>query len=194
MYLAYKAFKAANVGGTGTSADIFPLSGNSAAPASIRIPSGGEFEGQQFIARASGRVFVHGSSPTVNVTLYGVAGDVPSSSPMSGTSYTALAVGTSAQALTTNATYPWALEALLQGDSTSGIVQVAGAKLYINGNSVSLTLTDLTGVNFLSGYQPSGTIPYSQKDGPALTLVAAITFGVSDALNVGVLNQFQVEL
>ena len=196
MYPAYKpaGFGPASVGGTGTSADLFPYSNNSAAPYAILLPSGGELEGQQFLVRAGGKVFVHGTSPTVNVTLYGNAGGLPASAPMSGSSWTAISVGTSPQALTTNATYPWALFALLQGDSTSGIVHVVEAVLAIDGNIVSLTNASLTGVNFLSGYQPGGAIPYAANGGPSLALVAAITFGVSDAANKATLLQFQAAI
>jgi hypothetical protein len=187
MYPAYRAPIAANVGGTGTTGKIFPVFNNSAVAAAIQLPSGGELEGQQFIVRASGRLFVHGASPTVNFLLQSGSSLTPGSN-------TTFVTGASAQALTTNAWYPYAIEARLQGDSTSGIVQVASASIVVDGNVVSPTLTALTGINFSSGYTPSGAIPYSQNDGASLKIVLGVVFGVSDALNSAVLNQFAVEV
>lgn len=183
MILSYGAFPALKVGGLGTNPDLFPQVLASTQPAAIQIPSGAQFEGQQFIVRASGNLFVHGTSPTVNVSLYAVAGGIPASAPLTATSYTAVVALTAQQSLTTAATYPWALEVRLQGDSVSGVLQVCSAVISINGVSNAVTKANLTGVVFNSGVTPSGTIPYSNATGPAVTFVPAITFGVTDALN-----------
>jgi hypothetical protein len=186
MYPSYPGPVAAAVGGTGTSAKIFALKNNSAVAAAIQLPSGGELEGQQFIVRASGKLFVHGTTPTINFLLQ-------NGSSLTSGSNTTISTGTSAQGLTTGATYPFAFEGRLQGDSTSGIVQVTSATFYVNGTSVSLTNTALTGINLSSGLNPSGTPPNNNNVGPSLSLLFAITFGVSDALNSATLEQWQVE-
>lgn len=183
------------VGGTGTTAKIFPsllgtgfgTGGNAltAAPSSTFltppvVPAStpaatcfirgtGEFEQQQIDVKASGVVFIHGTSPTVNFLF------------QQGTSFTSgsnttMATLASAQSLTTNASYPFYFKCTLQGDSISGVLQIQNATFSCNGVSGSLTLTDLTGINLT-------TTGYS--------FVFGITFGVSDSTNKAALSQWQ---
>lgn len=159
------------VGGTLTLAKIFPSLLNNLAPASLAVPVSAN--GQIITVRASGNLFVHGTSPTVNLVLQ-------NGSSLTAASNTTVSTGTSAQALTTGATYPFAAVIDLQGDQTSGIVQVVNAKFVVDGISVALTNTSLTGVSF-------------NGSSAALNLVVGITFGVSDALNTASLQEFVLE-
>ena len=138
----------------------------------LTIPGNGVYEQQQVELRASGFVFVHGASPTVNFLL------------QSGTSLTYNASGqttvatlASAQSLTTADYYPWYFGVKMQADALSGIMQFQNATFACNGTSGTVTLTDLTGINLTT---------------TNVNFVIGITFGVSDALNVAGLAQFQL--
>jgi len=184
------------VGGTGTTAKVFPSllgpgfgnGGNplSSAPSStkpsvptvasltpaalVTIPGTGQYEQQRINVNASGFVFVHGTSPTLNFVFQ-------QGSSLTASSNTTMATLASAQSLTTNASYPFSFMASLQADSVSGVMQIFNAVFACNGVSGTITLTDLTGVNLT-------TTNY--------TFVFGVTFGVSDSANVGVLSQFSL--
>jgi hypothetical protein len=184
------------VGGTGTTTKIFPSllgpgfgnGGNplssvpgstkpaipvvaAATPAAlVTIPGTGQYEQQAISVSCSGFVFVHGTSPTLNFLFQ-------QGTSLTSGSNTTMATLASAQSLTTNASYPFAFNCRIQADSVSGVMQVYSGVFVCNGVSGSLTLTDLTGINLT-------TTNYS--------FVFGVTFGVSDATNVGVLSQFSL--
>lgn len=189
-------FTPSYVGGTGTVAKIFPSllgpgfgnGGNalSAAPgsawptiptaasatpaASVLLSGIGQYEQQPIAVNASGVLFVHGASPTINFAFQ-------QGTSLTATSNTTMAVLASAQSLTTAASYPWAFNCRLQADAISGVMQIYSGVFVCNGVSGSLTLTDLTGVNLT-------TTGYS--------FVIGITFGVSDSLNKAALSCFNL--
>lgn len=173
MQIIAQAPAAGKIVGPGTGFQIFPTLVSPAIAAILSVPGSGRLEGQQFIVRAGGRLFVHGTSPTVNFGIY--AG----TSLTVGSDGTALTTLASAQSLTTNATYPWAIELLLEGDSTSGIIQVMSSKIVCNGVSGSPTNTDLTSQSFAGE--------------PALSLVCGVDFTVADSADYAVLDQFSLE-
>lgn len=163
----------ATIGGTGTTAKVFNQANNSANAFTLVAPGSYRLEGQQFAIRAGGRLYVHGTSPTVNIVLQ-------SGTSLTSTSNTTIATLGSAQSLTTATNYPWFVEAILQGDSTSGDVQGA-FRIGIN-NTISAwaALSNaLTSTNFATE--------------PPLQFVVGITFSVSDSANLGVLDQFSLE-
>jgi hypothetical protein len=145
-----------------------PTSGTK--PFICTIPGTGQFEQQQIEIRASGLAFVHGTSPTLNFALQ-------SGTSLTPTSNTTVAVLASAQSLTTGAYYPWYFDCKFQADALSGIGQFQNATFSCNGVSGTVTLTDLTGVNLNT---------------TNVNFVMGVSFAVSDALNVGVLSQFQL--
>jgi hypothetical protein len=168
------------VGGTGAGIKIFPSLLNSAAPAILQILE--QQQGQTVVLNASGNVFLHGTSPTINAVLQ-------SGTSLTSANNTTIATLTSAQTLATNATYPWALTIKLQGDAGSGVVQVVSSSFTCNGvNSTTFTNTSLTGVVF-SGLVASP--PVFAEVG--VSLVLGINFGVSDALNTASLFQYTLE-
>lgn len=187
MNLIVQAPIAAKVGGTGSTsaAKVFPLYNNSAVAAILPVPGSGRLEGQQFIVRAGGNLYVHGTSPTINFLLQ-------SGNSLTSGNNTTIATLASAQNLAAGAAYPWALEVRLQGDSTSGIVQVCSASFVCNGVSGTVTGTDLTGINLASQVALTNGLP-TTSDEPAIQLVAGIIFGVSEAANYANLNQFILE-
>jgi hypothetical protein len=152
------------------------------APAQLFVPANGAMNGVPFSVHASGNVFVHGSSPTINFALYN------GTSLTAASNGTAISTLTSAQSLTTAATYPFSYQATLQGDSTSGVVQVIGATFYCNGVSGTLTNTDLTGITF-----GGPAFPAPAGGGAALSLCLGIKFGVGDALDTASLMSFYAE-
>ena len=192
------AYAPSIVGGTGTTCKIFPSNlgpgfGNGGNPlslapsstlgiaptyasgtpaAQVLIRGTGEYEQMPIVCNASGYVYVHGASPTINFLLqkgtsltYNAAGQ------------TTVATLASAQSLTTANTYPWALSVSMQGDSVSGVLQLYSATFACNGVSGTVTLTDLTGINLTT---------------TGLPFVIGITFGVSDAANVAALSYFNL--
>src|SRR5215469_11998206 len=154
------------VGGTGTTTKIFqsnlgpgfanganplnvtPSSTKPAIPtissgtpaATVIIPGTGQYEQQRIVVSASGFLFVHGASPTINFLFQ-------QGTSLTSGSNTTMATLASAQSLTTNASYPWVFSAAIQADSVSGVMQIFSGVFACNGVSGSLTLTDLTGVN-----------------------------------------------
>ena len=152
-------------------------------PATLLIPANGTKNGVPFTVRASGNLYVHGTSPTINFQLCNgtaLAGSPPVNNVIS--------TLTSAQSLSTGATYPFAFNATLQGDSTSGVVQVTNATFYCNGVSGTLTNTDLTGISF-----GGPGFPAPAGGGAALSLVFGLKFGVADALDTASLLSFYAE-
>lgn len=159
------------VGGTGTTAKIFPSLLNSLSPATLALVQAQN--GQQVTVKASGTLFVHGTSPTINFLLQ-------NGTSLTAGSNTTFATLTSVASLTTATQYPFAVKVTLQGDSVSGIVQVVDAEIVCNGVSGAATKTSLTGINFAG-------------PGAAANVVFGVTFGVSDALNTASLLQFNAE-
>jgi hypothetical protein len=171
------------VGGTGTTIKIFPSLTNAAAPAILQLLE--QQDGQVVTLTASGSLFVHGTSPTVNFTLQ-------SGTSLTGTSNTTISALTTPASLTTNANYPWALKINLQGDHASGIVQVVSSAFTVNGVqtvAASFSNTSLTGVVF-SGALASPPV-FEPEVG--VNLVLGCTFAVSDALNSASLFEYQLE-
>jgi hypothetical protein len=79
--------------------------------------------------------------------------------------------------------YPWALTCDLEGDSTSGLVQVLSGSIVIDGTGTSATIglvSGLTGINFAS------TAPYG--------VVLGVTFSVSDPGALANMYQFALSL
>lgn len=148
------------------------------------LPIPGEFilEGQQFVVRAGGWVYVAGSSPTVALTL-GVGGPLLTSS--------ATTVGVlSAASLVTSNYYPFAITATFQGDSNSGIVQ-GSFNTTLNGVfTASAATTNLTGIKFGTAFNPAN--PGASVSAP-FSLIVGVTFGVSNAANLAQLDQFSLE-
>ena len=117
------------IGGTSVAVQIFPalvypnaglnsVAVSTPGPLSLPIPVNGQYEMQDFVVKAAGKVFVLGTTPTLLMSLY------------NGTSMTAANDGTplltmsalSGSQLVTNHYYPWYLEGKFQGDSSSGIL------------------------------------------------------------------------
>lgn len=167
-------------GGTGTLAKIFPapsLNFNvaSTVPAALLIQA--QQQGQIVSVKAAGNVFLHGASPTVNF-------EIQNGTSLTAASNSTIATMNAAQSLTTGATYPFAITLDLQGDQTSGIVQVVNASIVCDGVSGTVTKSTLTGINWTGANQ-------FYSNGAPLSLVVGVTFAVSDALNTASLFQFE---
>lgn len=195
------AFNASTVGGTGTTAKVFPalvypnaglnsVTASTPGPLTCGIPANGQYEQQIFKVYAAGKVFIHGASPTL---LWKMG----TGTSMTDASNTNLLTMSALTGLTTNATYPWAWQSVFQGDSTSGVLQAVSSTLWVNNATAgTITLTGLSsGFNataqgpaniFGPGYTTSGS------NSNCLNLVLSLTFGVSDALNKGYCSQFVV--
>jgi hypothetical protein len=170
------------IGGTGSGVKIFPSLLNSAVAATLQILE--QQQGQIVVLNAAGNVHLHGTSPTIIPTLQ-------SGSSLTSTNNTTVSALTSAQLFaSTGATYPWALQIKLQGDQSSGIVQVVSTSFTCNGvNSTSFTNTSLTGVSFSGASAGDGF----KNPEVGVTLCLGLNFGVSDAANAANLYQFELE-
>lgn len=194
------AFNSSTVGGTGTSEVMFPaISGNFtsgvapvAYPAILGIPANSQFEQQRFTVIASGKIFLHGTSPTALWKMYSGTSMTPANNG------TALLTMSALSGLTTNKTYPWSWIADFQGDSTSGILQAISSTLWVNNATAgAITLTGVASGLNLVGFGPvnlsgPGYTQSGQFATNALNLCISMTFGVSDALNKCYLSQFGV--
>jgi hypothetical protein len=170
-----------SVGASSTAILTFPLvppPGASVTPtqaAVLNVQGSSRMEGKRFTIRASGRAtFGSTANPTLNLGLY-------SGTSLISTNNTLVGALGSAASQTVSTTVPFSYEATLQGDSTSGIVQGTFAMMINNTITAASQITansnaGLTGVNFASE--------------PALQFVFAVTFGVSDAKNLAVLDEF----
>jgi hypothetical protein len=142
----------------------------------LQVPGFAVLNGQVFSATAAGNIYLHtsGSGVTGTVGMY-LSTQLPNQTP----TYQTLVALTVTNP--TAATYlPWFLNMQMQGDTSSGMLQLieSGA---INGVvTVPTQVTALTGINFSSN--------------PAFTLVVGVTFNTSDSLNSANLYQFQVSL
>jgi hypothetical protein len=185
----------ATVGGTGTTAKIFQIASPPFTPAGVGpsgavtlgAPGSGRLDGKKFTVRASGNAFVHGTTPTIQIQIL-------AANP--GGNNVVLAQST-AQTVTTNANYPWYIEADLQGTTLSGILQGAFDAVINNAADKRATLTNtLTGVNFGSASQQYNnttgvlSVAGNTADEPSINFQVALLFSVSDALNLGTLSEF----
>jgi len=158
--------------------------------------SNGRVGGVRFGVKASGNVYVHGTSPTLNFQLLGDLGNTP-------TTDVDMLTLTSAQALTTATSYDWTLSVELYGSAApasagkvggSGSLQVANASLLLGSTITpvtSMTAAALTSVNFAGTYNTD--YPTGSHDGivyPAFFLKFGLTFGVSDAANLASITEF----
>jgi hypothetical protein len=190
----YTGFTPGLIGGTGTTTKVFasllgpgfnngggnlqngfatapvtiPTAASGTLPGTVTVPGTGQYEQEQLVFTATGFLFVHGTSPTVNFVIQ-------SGTSLTAASNTTVATLTSAQSLTTGAYYPWALSLKGSCDALSGIFQFFSATFVCNGVSGATTLTSLTSQNLTT---------------TNVNFVLGITFGVTDALNVGGISQW----
>ena len=161
------------------------------------VPDNNEANGQRLNVTASGN-FTIGTgattSPAVTIGLYPVTfssataqiNSNPSALGLTSTatiSATPIISATFAGASDLTGYYPWALTCDLEGDSTSGLVQVLSGSIVIDGTGTSATIglvSGLTGINFAS------VAPYG--------LVMGVTFSVSDPGALANMYQFQLSL
>jgi hypothetical protein len=168
-----------SVGASSTAILTFPLiappGGTVTQAAVLNVQGSSRMEGRRFTIRASGRAtFGSTADPTLNLGLY-------QGTSLTSTNNTLVGALGSAASQTISTTVPFSYEATLQGDSTSGIVQGTFGMFINNTITAASQITansdaGLTGVNFASE--------------PALQFVFAVTFGVSDAKNLAVLDEF----
>jgi hypothetical protein len=170
------------IGGTGSGVKIFPALISTTTAAILQLLE--QQQGQIVTLNAAGNLHLHGTSPTIAPTLL-------KGNSLTYSSGNVISVLSSAQLFaSTGATYPWALQIKLQGDTASGVVQVVSTTFACNGTaSSSFTNTSLTGVSF--GGTSAGDGFLNPEVGVTLSL--GLNFGVSDAANAASLYQFELE-
>jgi len=217
IYLPNQPGAVATIGNTGTTIKKFqtsvvyasgpligtayPYPGTSVTDYLIPVAGGvgkpqGKVGGRHIRCYASGNVYVHGTSPTLNFQLIGNLGNTPATDVV-------LATLTSAQSLTTATSYDWTVDIDLYGCQApltagaiggSGSLQVCSGTSFI-GSTISIqtamTLTALTSVNFQGAYATSyPAISYNAVQYPAFFLKFGLIFGVSDAANLAQMTEF----
>jgi hypothetical protein len=194
------------VGGTGTAIKYFPyLPGASIGVASTKsgflmIPGNAEANAQRMEVRAVGNFSIGNNapaaSPAVTLALYPVtfpdqiASIANSNANQQNTASTAVIGATAIVSQTFAAAsdkvgtaQPWSLSAVLAGDSLSGLVQLVGGDIVMDGTAGTVTaglVSGLSGINF------SNVVPFA--------LVIGVTFSVSDAAASANMYQFQLSL
>lgn len=159
-------------GAAATTAQIFPALQNALAPAILLISGGGAYEQKKLVVRASGKV-VTGAVCNITAQLLAIVGPVPAANPLTPASYTVIAASTARAVNTTSC--PWAIEATLYFDSTSGKLHGFVDAVVNNNIDNHIALSNvLTG---LSGAAGSAE--------PVITIVASLTFSATNAANVG---------
>lgn len=160
------------------------------------LPGNGKLSQIRWGVIASGTLFIHGTTPTINFSLIGSLGNTPSTDVV-------LATLTAAQSLTTNASYEFSLEAKFIGAQAAptvgaaggdGKVQLINADWFAGSTDTlnsGMTLLPLTGVDFFGRYNPD--YPVGANNGvlfPPFLLKLGLTFAVSDSANLATLNEF----
>jgi len=181
------------VGGLGTGVFVFPAPGGpsfndggnilgnqfpvAVKPAQV-VATAPSSEGIQFTIKGSGNIYI--GAGTVLFKL------------MAGTSLTStsntLVASCSAQTLTAGAYYPYAFSITMQGDANSGYVQVVAASLYINGSTVTFTISESSPPS-VAGIALSGQNLLTT----AIPFCLAAQFGTSNAGNLAALQSFYLE-
>lgn len=189
---------AIQVSGAGTTAKIFPVpnsvvpAGGTSQPAVVLLTPGSyRLEGEPFLIKAGGVVYTHGTSPTLAVALYYVNNTTYNSSAFqlaqtTPASWTLAHTTATPATPTTGTIVDWAMTATMQGDSQSGVL--AGNVTYTIGNTAATTPAAVTNTLTLN----TGIAGGMYIEPPAVFGVG-LTFGVSDALNVGQMNYFYIE-
>lgn len=189
------------VGGTGTLVKYFPRNvafnagatwvASPATPSAtsplgaLWVPGDNKLNAQQFNVRASG-TFIAGASAgseTVTVKLYAVTGTL--AAPV----YTALASTTAFAPTVDGVQHSFAIAALLEGDTLSGVVggiQTVLVDGALNNSTPKNSDNTISGINFGVGNTALSLF------GAPFGLVVGVTFSVSNAANSANLNQFQV--
>lgn len=171
---------AVTVGGTGTTAMIFPISASAGAPAGtacvLNAPGSGRCEGKVFYISASGYVKTGASTITVTPTIFAATSLPALANQLTPGSYTTLAAPTGVS-IATASTVPWFIEAELIGDSISGI---------IHGNMRTMINNALTGPVAISSTLTS----VSFNGEPPFVAACGMTFSVSNANNLAQLDAF----
>lgn len=193
------------VGGSSTSVQYFPrllglgfntistAPSSSSAVGQLAVPGDNRLNGQQFSVLASGNVVSGSGAPseTVEIALY-----AQTSAILSSPSYTKIATTGAVQLNPTldGVVNPWFIEADLQGDTASGIVQGIQYAMYSGTleNSTPKALTaNLSGISFGAAATavnaaPTTNVPFG--------LVVGVTFNQSNSGNKATLYQFQIAL
>jgi hypothetical protein len=154
------------------------------AAGALFLPASNVFNGQQFDVLASGSVGSDTGDPsgTVQISLYVVTGTA--AAPI----YTEIAT-TGAVAPTYAGAEPWAIQASLVGDSTSGLLTgvqevLLGAALV---NSTPKVIDAIPGsLNFNTGN-------VNLLRGAVCGFVVGVTFGTSNSSNTATMYEFTIE-
>lgn len=146
----------------------------------MQIPGNGELDGQMFSVTASGNVIfgVGEASTTAKVGIY-----LSTAAPTATPAYQTLFELTLTNQTLDNTAYPFSLSLDMQGDTASGVLQLASYG-WMNGTySAPAQQTALTGISF----QNTPVVP-------AFVLVCGVTFGAANTGNTANLKQFQAYL
>lgn len=178
------------VGGLGTTSKIFPSAASASVASLLQLPANGQYEGQPFGITIAGTVVTGTTaSPTLNFVLQ-------SGTSLTAASNTTFATLSAAFTAAISTKYNFCFSVYLVADSASGKLQGVPnfSACSINGANQAITITALTGLNFLAGAATGPNPIFNRNAGnAALNVVAGVTFGVSDSANSASLMAFYID-
>ena len=154
---------------------------------SLIVPGSNKLNGQPFRVYASGNVTNSGTpSPTITIDLVATL--------LSTVSWVVLAsTGVVSQGTGGDGSFPWSIDATLQGDSTSGILQGYYFAMFdgtLEASTPKATNNVLSGVSF----GPTSSVPNNESGlGGVCGLAVRVTFGTSAAGNTASMYTFRIE-
>jgi len=179
-----KALPANPVNANVTSAQVFALTSNTAAPATVAVPGKLVLEARKFRVRASGNLFTGGTLTALATLL--MAKTIPGT-PFTSGNWTVLGAGTARSVA--NTWSPWWIETDLafesSGGTMGGVFSQMVNNLYDAPAAISNRLTGLNGTNAVVGTTAIAD--------PVFYLAVAITFGTGNAANLANLSEFVLE-
>lgn len=172
-------------------AQVFALLSNTALPNTIGAPGKSILEAKRFYVRAEGTALVATSGYTLKASLLANTGAAAPATPFTSTNWTLLGAGTARAIATSDLYAAWWIEAVLQFDSLSGLMQGTFNQmvnnLYDGAAAISNQPSGINGTN-LSITQGSTVVAPTD---PAIVFAVALTFGTAGA-NVGNLVNWEV--
>lgn len=173
MQIDTQAVAASALAVTGTTCTIFNTKASASTACTLNMPGSRRYHGKLFRIYAAGTIFVSGTAPSGNIVLF-------SGGSLTTGSNTVMGTLSSAQSLASGATYPWVVEAVCEGDDTTGKIQGSYTILIDNVKKSSAALdNELTTIDFDAE--------------PSAQFCIGVTWGVGNANNSATMLSFTLE-
>lgn len=187
------------VGGSGTGLKWFPalpgasIGATNNLPGMLFVPGNNEFNGQLMHVFATGNATMDQtiSSPAITISLGALKNPAasfnPNNQPTTAPSFSPTTIASSQHAVSgygTATIIPWSLEAWINADNASGLLQ-GSYKVVIDNVTETGSGNGTSAITSLSGVSMSSVTPFG--------LAVGVTFSVSGTANSASLYQFSLE-